>query len=213
MPPRGMNIGQWVERFLNGIQRTNGKCTYCQWGPHDCSKCWYLNPNQRPSGWEPSQELWAYNGPQLYAKHQYAPAELQTQSKMSRQMDVDDNVYDMTRPLGMMASDLHNPPSPTGGADVSHVFNPSQYPAFKPWVNDTASSYFICSERSAMIEYHEYSPNDKAPRYETSTGGTGTSVAYGRCSIQLQRDDGTTYDIQVPCEFNSKIMQHIRFTL
>jgi hypothetical protein len=45
-----------------------------------------------------------------------------------------------------------------------------------------------------MIEYHEYGPNDKAPRYETSTADTGTSVAYGRCSVQLQQDDGTTHD-------------------
>ena len=112
--------------------------------------------NQRPSGWEPSQELWAYNGPQLYAKHQHAPR------------------HDG---IGSSQSAFTN-----GGADAGHVFNPSQYPSFKPWVNDTASSYFICSERSAMIEYHEYSPNDKAPRYET--GETGTSVAYGRCSIQ-----------------------------
>jgi hypothetical protein len=174
MPPRGMNIGQWVERFLNGIQRTNGKCTYCQWGPHDCSKCWYLNPNQRPSGWEASQELWAYHGPQLYAKHQHAPdpAELQTQSKMSRQMDVDDNVYDMTRPLGMMASDLHNPPSPTGGADASHVFNPSQYPSFKPWVNDTAPTYpgFGQSLRIDAADTHDAKQSSlmiEGPQYTT----------------------------------------------
>ena len=36
-----------------------------------------------------------------------------------------------------------------------------------------------------MIGYHEYGPNGKAPRYETSTGDTGTSVAYERCSIQV----------------------------
>ena len=114
MPPRGTNIGKWVEQFLNGVQRTDGRCTYCQWGPHDCVKCWYLNPNQRPSDWEPSQELWVYNGPQLYPKNRHSPdpAKLGAQSKMSKQMDIDENnVYDMTRPLGMMASTYEDPPS------------------------------------------------------------------------------------------------------
>jgi hypothetical protein len=103
VPPQGMDTGKWVEQFFNGIQRTDGKCTYCQWGAHNCTKCWYLNPDQRPPGWEPSQGLWAYYGPQLYVENRHTPdpPELQV-SNMSRQMEVEDdeiNVYDMTRPL------------------------------------------------------------------------------------------------------------------
>jgi hypothetical protein len=83
VPPQGMSIYKWVEKFLNGVQRTDGKCTFCQWGDHDCTKCWYLNPDQRPPGWELSQGLWAYTGPQLYAKSHRKPeqVELPAQSK------------------------------------------------------------------------------------------------------------------------------------
>jgi Reverse transcriptase (RNA-dependent DNA polymerase) len=212
VPPQGMSIYKWVEKFLNGVQRTDGKCTFCQWGDHDCTKCWYLNPDQRPPGWEPSQGLWAYTGPQLYAKSHRKPehVELPAQSKMTRQTDVDESeAFDMARPLGMMAVTHEGYPSSTGGADTDNTIDPSQYPSFKPWLSDTASSYFICSERSAMIEYYEYGPQEKPPCYETSTGETGRSEAHGRCSIQLQRDDGSTYDIQVKCEFNSKISCNI----
>jgi hypothetical protein len=65
---------------------------------------------------EPSQELWAYYGPQLYAENQHTPDSPELQAHMSRHMDVNDsNIYDMTRPLGMMALAYEDPPSATTG--------------------------------------------------------------------------------------------------
>jgi hypothetical protein len=74
------------------------------------------------------------------------------------------------------------------GAEESGLSELSNYPSYRPWLLDTATSYFMCSERSAMIEYYEYALGDERPLFETSNGNMASTEAYGKCVIQLERD-------------------------
>ena len=78
-------------------------------------------------------------------------------------------------------------------------FDRSKYPTYHPWLSDTAMLYFMSSEKSAMVEYHEYQPGEEPPHFETSKGDMTSTKAYGKCSIQLERNDGSTYDILAKC--------------
>ena len=84
-------------------------------------------------------------------------------------------------------------------------FEPSEYPSYRPWLSDTATSYTMCSERSAMVEYHEYGPNDDRPHFETSNGEIATAMGYGKCLIQLDQDNGSVYNLVVDCQCNPNI--------
>ena len=41
------------------------------------------------------------------------------------------------------------------------LFDHSKYLTHRPWLSDMATSYFMCPEKSAIMEYHEYQPNDE----------------------------------------------------
>ena len=115
--------------------------------------------------------------------------------------DDDENAFIMERSLGYMAmtKELLLPES------HENEFEPSEYPSYRPWLSDTATSYTMCSERSAMVEYHEYGPNDDRPHFETSNGEIATAMGYGKCLIQLDQDNGSVYNLVVDCQYNPNI--------
>jgi hypothetical protein len=47
------------------------------------------------------------------------------------------------------------------------LFDHSKYLTHRPWLSDTATSYFMCPEKSAIMEYHEYQPNDEPLHFKT----------------------------------------------
>ncbi|KAN0069276.1 hypothetical protein V8E54_012291 [Elaphomyces granulatus] len=84
-------------------------------------------------------------------------------------------------------------------------FDPSDYPSFRPWLSDTAVSYTMCSERSAIVEYYEYGHYDERPHFETSNGEIETAMGYGKCLIQLDQENSLVYDLVVNCQYNPNI--------
>jgi len=101
--------------------------------------------------------------------------------------DDDEDAFIMERSLGYMtvAKGFLLPES------HEKEFDPSEYPSYRPWLSYTATSYTMCSEMLAMIEHNEY---DDRPHFETSNGEIATAMGYCKCLIQLDQDNGSTYD-------------------
>ena len=223
MPPRGTKAYKWVEQWLRGNQRNNrGKCNFCETGIHDCRDCWYLVPEKRPLDWTPYDGLWCYkvfnrNQPSFPQSSQATTttpnsaskpetSRSQNQSKMTVEVTRDENPYDMEITPGFMSM-ASLPTKPTSNTNTD--FNPTDiaphdFPSYRPWLSDTATNYFICSERTAIFEYQNYGPGG-GPQYETSNGELASAVGHGKCFVQLQNDDGSTHDITVECLYNPNI--------
>jgi hypothetical protein len=84
-------------------------------------------------------------------------------------------------------------------------FDPFEYPSLRPCLSDTAASYTMCSERSAIVEYYEYGHHDERPHFETSNGEIETAMGYGKCFIQLDQENSLVYDLVVNCQYNPNI--------
>lgn len=196
-PPNGMPTKKWVEKWLKGEQRNaEGKCSFCEYGIHDSRDCFYLVPERRPDGWKPWKGLWHLMKSLPNQTQTTLQGPESSQSKMAVEMTGNEDPYYMDRPPGLMAKSISN---------NDESFDHSKYPTYRPWLSDTATSYFMCSEKSAMVEYHEYQPDEEPPHFETSKGDMTSTKAYGKCSIQLERNDGSTYDILVKCLYNPHI--------
>jgi hypothetical protein len=89
------------------------------------------------------------------------------------------------------------------------VANPAQqidqkFSLNKPWLADTESHHFICSEMSAMIEYIEFKNDTERPKYEMSDGGIGGAQGKGKCIIYLDQGSGV-HKLIVDCLYNLKV--------
>src|SRR6202161_2620864 len=207
-PPRDMSAIKWVESWLQGRQRdANNQCSFCNAGEHDTRNCWYLVPEKRRPYWKPYRSLWCYNPPRLSnlsKRPTFLPTESQSskrtaepdseQSKMAIEPNEEITPFDMDHSMAFMA------------VENRENINPENYPSYRPWLSDTATSYFMCSEKTAMINYEAYGPDEtNRPKFETANGEVGYAEGHGKCFIQLERDDGSTYDIITNCQYNPNI--------
>jgi Reverse transcriptase (RNA-dependent DNA polymerase) len=224
MPPKGTKAFKWVEQWLQGNPRNSqNKCSFCETGLHDCKDCWYLVPEKRPLGWTPYDGLWCYKA---FNRNQPSPSQFsqarntsplsaprsetsepQNQSKMTVEFTRDEEPYDMQIIPGFMSMASLPKTEPTSNPNAHFDpkdIDPGDFPTYRPWLSDTATNYFICSERTAIFEYQNYGPSG-GPQYETSNGEIASAKGHGKCFVQLQSDNGSTYDLIVECLYNPNI--------
>ncbi|KAN0070940.1 hypothetical protein V8E54_011105 [Elaphomyces granulatus] len=173
MPPKGTKAFKWVEQWLQGNQRNSqNKCSFCETGLHDYKDCWYLVPEIRPPSWTPYNGLWCYKA---FNRNQLSPSQLsqarntsplsaprsetsepQNQSKMTVEFTRDEEPYDMQiipSFMSMASLPTTEPASNRNAHFDPKDIHPGDFPTYRPWLSDTATNYFICSERTAIFEY------------------------------------------------------------
>ena len=193
-PPPGTNITEYVREWLNSTeQRVNGRCTFCYADGHDCAVCWRLRPDLRSEEWKPyNTKAWIYEGKPILPDKDKKPTTT-TPNMQVANMATEADTFDFS----------------FSGMAIPNK-DPSSYPSHKRWLADSGSSYFICSEMSAMTEYQPFGGEHEHPNYETSDGSLGKGIeGRGKCVINLDMGNGITNSMIINCYYNPRLSCNI----
>lgn len=212
-PPPGVSqeAHAKVWREIEPQMNEDGKCAYCDMPYHGPATCYYLNPDRRPLGWKALNDLWAYQlfkpGTKQHATdtstdrddRSVVSSSVERRSHRAGRGYGEDGSQEETKSEDIFSKDLGETHRrlPLLGGLVSPMLD--FVASRRDWQVVTNSPYHIAADRSCMVEYQAYGPNDTPFEWTWYTGKREKALGKGKAKITLLLGDGIINDLTVDC--------------
>ncbi|KAJ5591448.1 uncharacterized protein N7459_001817 [Penicillium hispanicum] len=205
MPPPNVTAAahakSWRERSPQLNERN--QCAYCEGHSHTPAQCWYLNPHLRRVGWKPKKHLWAYKRRETRELNKPQGSRKRKRSASPTGSVVGPRKRTPIKPvndskIGALAGRTTRLLPVLCGAFTSSLrFASSQ----QDWAVCSEFDFHICADRSSLIMYILYGPDEAPLEWISPEGKPQKAVAKGKAVIRLAFDTGVVKEIAIDCVY------------